>query len=67
MQYKTHKGKAGGVVVAILLSTKPHTLHPVSNGGDFYCEVLCAYLNGALLLYGWLISLMDVSPCLGEG
>ena len=53
--------------VAIYLPTKPHTPHPVSNGGDFYCEVLCAYLNGALLLYGWLISLMDVSPCLGEG
>ena len=27
----------GIVIVAIHLPTKPHALHPVSNGGVFYC------------------------------
>ena len=32
---KPEKGKQGGLVVPIHLPTKPHTHHPVTNGGVF--------------------------------
>ena len=50
--YKTRQGKQGGIdVVALHLPTKPHTLHPVSNGGvsiayqDKGCDPLKKSLN----------------------